>query len=132
MAITRYLNDHFLGTKTGAALGMGLALLLLLSTVACGGSQPAAQATALPRKTPTTGATRPAQLTPSAQPATQLVGQIDPTFGNGGKVTTDFGRSLEEAHGVVVQSGGMIVAAGTAGVDPNDILNADFGLGRYR
>ncbi len=124
MMITRYFNDHFLGTKTWAALGVVLALLLLASAAACGSSEPAAQATVLPRKTPTT---RPGQPSQPPQPATKLVGQLDPTFGDGGKVTTDFGSSLEEAHGVVVQSDGKIVAAGSSRVDSHEKMT----LARY-
>lgn len=127
MAITRYFNDHSLGTKTWAALGAGLAFLLLLSTAACGGNEPAVQSTVLPRKTPTTGVTRPAQPTPPAQSATKLVGQLDPTFGTGGKVTTDFGSTLEEAHGVVVQHDGKIVAAGSSRVGSHETMT----LARY-
>jgi uncharacterized delta-60 repeat protein len=45
-----------------------------------------------------------------AAPATY--GGIDPTFGVGGKVTTDFGTDNDDAHGVLVQPDGKIVAAG--------------------
>lgn len=61
-----------------------------------------------------------------------LTGVLDPTFGESGKVTTDLGSTLEEVPGVVVQPDGRLVAAGAAAVDPNDILNADFALARYR
>jgi hypothetical protein len=37
-------------------------------------------------------------------------GALDATFGIGGKVTTDFAGDMDEAHGVVVQSDGKIVA----------------------
>jgi uncharacterized delta-60 repeat protein len=40
-------------------------------------------------------------------------GRLDPSFGNGGKVTTDFG-GIEVAHGVAIQADGRIVAAGYA------------------
>jgi uncharacterized delta-60 repeat protein len=39
-------------------------------------------------------------------------GDLDPTFGTGGFVTTDFGVSWEEAHAVALQSDGKIVLAG--------------------
>ncbi len=38
-------------------------------------------------------------------------GDLDPTFGSGGKVTTDFGRS-EFASALVLQPDGKIVVAG--------------------
>jgi uncharacterized delta-60 repeat protein len=40
-------------------------------------------------------------------------GRLDPSFGNGGKVTTDFG-GVEFATGVAIQGDGRIVAAGYA------------------
>jgi uncharacterized delta-60 repeat protein len=49
-------------------------------------------------------------------------GSLDPTFGSGGKVTTDFGGS-DDAFGVALQADGKIVAAGQGG--------SDFGLARY-
>ncbi|MER6352930.1 delta-60 repeat domain-containing protein, partial [Streptomyces sp. NPDC001634] len=55
-------------------------------------------------------------------------GSLDSTFGTGGKVITDFGTGGNDiANGVVVQTDGKIVAAGssdTAGTN-------DFGLARY-
>jgi uncharacterized delta-60 repeat protein len=50
-------------------------------------------------------------------------GDLDPTFGNGGIVTTDFGNSNDSAEEVVVQPDGKIVVAGTRG--------QDFGAARY-
>jgi uncharacterized delta-60 repeat protein len=51
-------------------------------------------------------------------------GDLDPTFGAGGKVTTDFAVGFSDlASAVVLQSDGKIVTAGGAGVD--------FGLARY-
>ena len=38
-------------------------------------------------------------------------GSLDTTFGQGGKVTTDFG-SDDQAHGVAVQPDGKILVAG--------------------
>jgi uncharacterized delta-60 repeat protein len=51
-------------------------------------------------------------------------GSLDPAFGAGGKVTTDFG-SYDQAYGVAIQTDGRIVAAGSTNV------NADFALARY-
>jgi uncharacterized delta-60 repeat protein len=55
-------------------------------------------------------------------------GNLDPTFGTGGKVTTDFSGNPVEARGVVLQPDGKIIAAGIA-FDP--ITRGDFGLVRY-
>jgi uncharacterized delta-60 repeat protein len=54
-------------------------------------------------------------------------GTLDPTFGTGGRVITDFAGSFDEAQALVVQ-GGRLVAAGSAftGTGP------DFALARYR
>jgi uncharacterized delta-60 repeat protein len=54
-------------------------------------------------------------------------GSLDLTFGNSGKVTTDFFGSLDEASDVVLQSDGKIIAAGN-GVTAT---NRDFAIARY-
>ena len=55
-------------------------------------------------------------------------GVLDPTFGNGGMVVTDFGASRnEEAYAVAIQSDGKIVVAGQAG----NGSNWDFAVVRY-
>src|SRR5262245_49687801 len=51
-------------------------------------------------------------------------GALDPTFGSGGKVTTDFGGVLDQAASVVIQPDGKVVAAGVGGF-------VDFALARY-
>ena len=43
-------------------------------------------------------------------------GSLDGSFANGGKVTTDFAASFDEAYAVAVQNDGKIVVAGTASV----------------
>jgi uncharacterized delta-60 repeat protein/uncharacterized repeat protein (TIGR01451 family) len=50
-------------------------------------------------------------------------GSLDPTFGSGGKVTTDFGTLDDEAYAIAIQPDGKIVAAG--------ISNCDFAFARY-
>ncbi len=50
-------------------------------------------------------------------------GQLDSTFGSAGKVTTNFSGAGDEAHAVVIQPDGRILAAGRA--------NEDFALSRY-
>jgi uncharacterized delta-60 repeat protein len=55
-------------------------------------------------------------------------GSLDPTFGNGGKVTTDFFGLSDGALDVALQPDGKIVAAGNAG---GNGFNIDFALARY-
>lgn len=58
-----------------------------------------------------------------------LNGSLDPTFGTGGKVITDFGGNVDNARGVALQSDNKIVAAGsTIGNTPG---SGDFALARY-
>jgi uncharacterized delta-60 repeat protein len=102
-----------------------LLMFLLVAATACGGGDPAT-APASVRGTPVPRAT--AAPAPSA-----LKGQLDPTFGTGGLVTTDFGSENEEAHALVVQPDGKIVAAGSSwpGLGPHFTLaryNADGSL----
>ena len=52
------------------------------------------------------------------------VGDLDPSFGTGGKVTTDFGPASDRAFAVAIQTDGKIVAAGDSG-------SGDFALVRY-
>jgi uncharacterized delta-60 repeat protein/uncharacterized repeat protein (TIGR01451 family) len=54
-------------------------------------------------------------------------GDLDPSFGIGGRVTTDFG-GIEEAHGVVVQPDGHIIVAGDS---HSNTGAADFAVVRY-
>jgi uncharacterized delta-60 repeat protein len=55
-------------------------------------------------------------------------GSLDGSFGTGGKVTTDFASSNDEANALVVQ-GGKLVAAGSAFTT---VFNRDFALARYQ
>jgi uncharacterized delta-60 repeat protein len=64
-------------------------------------------------------------LFPALLPAAR--GDLDPTFGSGGKVTTDFGGN-ETAWGLAVQADGKAVVAGTR-FDPGP--SDDFVLARY-
>jgi uncharacterized delta-60 repeat protein len=55
-------------------------------------------------------------------------GTLDPGFGAGGKVTTDFGGGTDVAHALAVQADGKLVAAGS----PDNIgFGSDFALARY-
>ncbi len=56
-------------------------------------------------------------------------GALDPTFGNGGKVTTDFGSNSDNALAIARQSDGKLVVAGVAGGD--EVSQGDFALARY-
>jgi uncharacterized delta-60 repeat protein len=42
-------------------------------------------------------------------------GQLDPSFGNGGLVTTNLGTNSDDARAITIQPDGKIVVAGTAG-----------------
>lgn len=65
-------------------------------------------------------------------------GDLDPTFGNGGKVVTDFNNSTDWLSSIAVQPDGKIVAIGTtnpsnkfalARYNPDGTLDATFGNG---
>jgi hypothetical protein len=64
-----------------------------------------------------------------AGPAQAQAGTLDPSFGTGGKVTTDFAGSFDQANALVAQRGARLVAAGVAFTDP---VFSDFALARYR
>ena len=48
-------------------------------------------------------------------------GDLDPTFGTGGKVTTDFAALADVAQSLAVQSDGRIIAAGYAEMSSSNI-----------
>jgi uncharacterized delta-60 repeat protein len=54
-------------------------------------------------------------------------GDLDPTFGAGGTVTTDFAGSSDIAQSIAIQGDGRIVVAGQS----CSAVSCDFGLGRY-
>ena len=55
-------------------------------------------------------------------------GALDPTFGSDGRVTTDFFDGYDGVSALALESDGLIVAAGMAGMGSG----CDFGLARYR
>ncbi|OGU06404.1 MAG: hypothetical protein A2075_07560 [Geobacteraceae bacterium GWC2_58_44] len=55
-------------------------------------------------------------------------GSLDPSFGTGGKVTTDFASSYDYANSVAIQADGKIMVVGSA---VNGINSWDFALARY-
>jgi uncharacterized delta-60 repeat protein len=54
-------------------------------------------------------------------------GELDPTFGSGGRVRTDFGGRFDEALAVAVQPDGRIVVAGSSA----DATGSDMAVARY-
>lgn len=57
-------------------------------------------------------------------------GNLDTSFGSGGKVQTDFFDNLDVANAVALQTDGKIIAGGRATI-PGQTLNSDFALARY-
>lgn len=55
-------------------------------------------------------------------------GALDPSFGTGGLVVTDFGRAADEALALAVQPDGKILAVGSARAGEGE----DFGIVRYQ
>jgi uncharacterized delta-60 repeat protein len=70
-----------------------------------------------------------ALLVTFAIPSAAAPGQLDPSFGAGGTVVTEFPSSYSGARAVAVQADGRIVAAGFA--HTNDSIISDFALTRY-
>jgi uncharacterized delta-60 repeat protein len=66
----------------------------------------------------------------SGQMAQAAGGDLDPTFGTGGQVTTDFSHSTDIAYAVALQPDGKLVVVGTA-YKNNDYSNEDFAVSRY-
>src|SRR5438876_686219 len=58
--------------------------------------------------------------------ASAAAGDLDPGFGAGGKVTTDFGDFAEEASAVAIQADGKIVVAGAGSLAPSDFMLARY------
>ncbi|HEY4257005.1 MAG TPA: delta-60 repeat domain-containing protein [Candidatus Udaeobacter sp.] len=66
----------------------------------------------------------------SMQMAQATDGDLDPTFGTGGMVTTDIGRSTDIANAVAIQADGKLVVVGQT-YKQNDYSNEDFVVTRY-
>src|SRR5206468_1029567 len=66
-------------------------------------------------------------LSGSAQAAD---GDLDPTFGTGGMVTTDLNHSTDIANAVAIQADGKLVVVGEA-YKHNDFSDEDFVVTRY-
>ena len=66
----------------------------------------------------------------SVQMARATDGELDPSFGKGGRVMTDLAHSTDIANAVAIQDDGKVVVVGTAYKD-NDYSNEDFAVARY-
>src|SRR5215813_11204941 len=62
--------------------------------------------------------------------AQAAAGDLDPTFGTGGMVTTDLKRSTDIANAVAIQADGKLVVVGTS-YKQNDFSTEDFVVTRY-
>ncbi len=81
------------------------------------------------RATDNCGATTDASFTLTVSSGS-MAGNLDPGFGNGGKVTTDLPGTQDLAYAMVIQPDGKIVLAGRTG-NPGDNISGDFALARY-
>ena len=70
----------------------------------------------------------PDSATAMSVPEPAPVGMLDPGFGSGGKVLTDFGSSDDLAEAVALQPDGKIVVAGLSAVNGDTYATA---LARY-
>jgi len=61
--------------------------------------------------------------------AQTTAGNLDPTFGTGGTVRTDFAGNIDQANAVAIQSNGQIVAAGSSFSNSKTV--EDFIVARY-
>src|SRR5215831_3001635 len=66
----------------------------------------------------------------SPRMAQAAAGDLDPTFGIGGKVLTDLKRSTDIGNAVAVQADGKLVVVGQT-YKNNDFSNEDFAVARY-
>jgi len=66
----------------------------------------------------------------SSQVAQAAAGDLDPTFGIGGKLTTDLKRSTDIANAVAAQADGKLVVVGQT-YKNNDFSDEDFAVARY-
>src|SRR5438552_14593820 len=66
----------------------------------------------------------------SGQRAQAAGGDLDPTFGTGGQVMTDFSRSTDIANAVALQPDGKLVVVGQT-YENNDYNGEDFAVARY-
>ena len=67
----------------------------------------------------------------AAGPALAMAGDLDPSFGHGGIVTTDFYDSTDHANALVIQADGKLVAAGSTSRPYERGAPTGFSLTRY-
>src|SRR5256885_14379878 len=67
----------------------------------------------------------------SVQMAQATDGDLDPTFGTGGMVTTDLNHSTDIANAVAVQTDGKLIVVGQT-YKNNDFSGEDFVVTRYK
>ena len=61
--------------------------------------------------------------------AQTTAGNLDPTFGTGGTVRTDFAGNIDQANAVAIQPNGQIIAAGSSFSSSKTV--EDFIVARY-
>lgn len=124
-------------TKSNIIATAFLSILSALALAACGANPADPTPTARVGVTPTTitgstlstSALSPrAAASPSPAPA-GTYGGLDTSFGDGGKVVTDMGSSLDEVRGIGIQPDGKIIAVGEAWPKPDE--QPRFALARY-
>jgi uncharacterized delta-60 repeat protein len=67
----------------------------------------------------------------ASQTAPAAPGDLDPTFGSGGQLTTDIQRSTDLANAVAIQADGKLVVVGQT-YQNNDFSGEDFAVIRYK
>ena len=68
---------------------------------------------------------------PLSRRAQAAAGDLDQSFGSGGKAITDFAENGDFGNAVAIHSDGRIVLAGSTAVDGVDFTNFNFALARY-
>src|SRR5262249_43645754 len=66
----------------------------------------------------------------SSQVAQAAAGDLDPTFGTAGMLTTDLNHSTDIANAVAIQADGKLVVVGQT-YKNNDFSDEDFAVARY-
>lgn len=124
MSSTSSTQQHRASGKRRGAANLLISTLLAATLLAgCGGQANTPTGT---QTAPQPGSSATPRATGSGSSGTY--GKLDPTFGDGGMVTTEFGNS-DQARSLVVQPDDKIVVAGEVWAMPED--TPSFGLARY-
>lgn len=115
--------------KTTRLLTAAMLAGTTLLSVACGGSPATPPTDATPRATPSASQHSDPDTPGSPESDVEVVGGIDPTFGNDGVVTSDFGGGLEQIEDIAVLPDGKILAAGHTWQE--DAAGPRFSVARY-